>query len=48
MWELLSEFCIVSGICVADTYMDNNAEHQMTFHDVCHNPVSDISHTGLD
>ena len=45
--ELLLELCVGRGLCVANTFMDNDAEQQATFHDIWQNPVSEISHRGF-
>ena len=45
--ELLIELCASSGMCVANTFKDSPAEHQITFHDVFQNPMAPITHKGF-
>jgi len=45
--ELLLEFCIARQLCVANTFLQNEAERQITFHDLWQSPVGEITHRGF-
>ena len=45
--ELLLEMCVARGLCVANTFLENEAEHLVTYYDIGKNPVADITHQGF-
>ena len=45
--ELLIELCMTRGMCVANTFINNDVENQATFHDIWQSPVAPISHQGF-
>ena len=45
--ELLLELCLETNMCVANTFIANEADNLATFHDVWQNPVSEITHKGF-
>ena len=45
--ELLLELCIAKDMCVANTFMENDAENLVTYYDLWQNPVADISPSGF-
>ena len=42
--ELLLELCFATGLCVANTFLQHEPEHQVTYHELWANPVSNITY----
>jgi len=45
--DLLLEFCLTTGTCVANTFVDNEVERRVTYHELWQNPLSNITHSGF-
>ena len=41
--ELLLELCVATGLCVANTFIENAVEKQITYHELWASPMEDIS-----
>ena len=42
--ELLLKLCVAAGLCVANTFLESDPEHQITYHDLWASPVADDSY----